>query len=171
MLDNATTNHQYARRIALVRAATRIRRRHRLHRRPEVQSKCSCVFATRENSCSSASIRKRLRAPSSARASSLARHQAFLRFLRHLDREFPRICDLHPIVDNSCTYSHANVNAWLFEHPRFHLHFIPTSSSWLNLVKRWFRNLEDKAIRRSVFHSVPDLITAIEDFLDRKSVV
>ncbi len=56
--------------------------------------------------------------------------------------------------------------AWLAKHPRFHLHFIPTSSSWLNLVERWFREITDKAIRRGVFHSVPDLITAIEDYIN-----
>jgi transposase len=93
------------------------------------------------------------------------RHQEFLKFLRHLDREFPGDRDLHLIVDNYGTHTHQNVNAWLAQHPRFHLHFIPTSSSWLNLVERWFRELTDKAIRRGVFHSVPDLITAIEAFL------
>ena len=56
-------------------------------------------------------------------------------------------------------------HAWLAKHPRFHLHFIPTSSSWLNLVERWFRELTDKALRRGVFHSVPDLIEAAEAFL------
>jgi transposase len=69
------------------------------------------------------------------------------------------------ICDNYGTHKHANVKKWLAKHPRFHLHFIPTSSSWLNLVERWFRNLTDKAIRRGVFHSVNDLITAIEDYL------
>jgi len=93
------------------------------------------------------------------------RHQEFLKFLRHLDREFPGDRDLHLMVDNYGTHTHQNVNAWLAQHPRFHLHFIPTSSSWLNLVERWFRELTDKAIRRGVFHSVPDLITAIEAFL------
>ncbi|MDA1147112.1 MAG: IS630 family transposase [Chloroflexi bacterium] len=93
------------------------------------------------------------------------RHQEFLKFLRHLDREFPGDRELHLIVDNYGTHTHRNVNAWLAKHPRFHLHFIPTSSSWLNLVERWFRELTDKAIRRGVFHSVPDLITAIEAFL------
>jgi len=58
------------------------------------------------------------------------------------------------------------VKAWLEKHPRFHLHFIPTSSSWLNLVERWFRDITDKAIRRGAFHSVPDLITAIEAYLN-----
>jgi transposase len=93
------------------------------------------------------------------------RHQEFLKFLRRLDRAFPGNRDLHLIVDNYRTHKHANVNAWLAKHPRFHLHFIPTSSSWLNLVERWFRELTDKAIRRGVFHSVPDLTTAIEEFL------
>ena len=63
------------------------------------------------------------------------------------------------------THKHPNVKEWLAKHPRFHLHFTPTSSSWLNLVERWFRDLTDKAIRRGVFHSVNDLITAIEDYL------
>ena len=57
------------------------------------------------------------------------------------------------------------MKTWLAKHPRLHLHFIPTSSSWLNMVERWFRNITDKAIRRGVFHSVPDLITAIEEYL------
>ena len=82
------------------------------------------------------------------------RHQEFLKFLRTLDREFPGEMELHLIVDNYRTHKHANVNAWLQKHPRFHLHFTPTSSSWLNLVERWFRELTDKAIRRGVFHSV-----------------
>ena len=94
------------------------------------------------------------------------RHQEFLKFLRHLDRAFPGERELHLIVDNYRTHKHANVNAWLAKHPRFQLHFIPTSSSWLNLVERWFRELSDKAIRRGVFHSVPDLIEAIQNYLD-----
>jgi transposase len=93
------------------------------------------------------------------------RHQEFLKFLRTLDREFPGDMELHLIVDNYRTHKHANVNAWLEKHPRFHLHFTPTSSSWLNLVERWFRELTDKAISRGVFHSVPDLTTAIENYL------
>ena len=93
------------------------------------------------------------------------RHQEFLKFLRTLDREFPGQLELHLIVDNYRTHKHANVDAWLAKHPRFHLHFMPTSSSWLNLVERWFRELTEKALRRGVFHSVPDLIDAIETFL------
>jgi transposase len=93
------------------------------------------------------------------------RHQEFLKFLRHLDRAFPAELELHLIVDNYRTHKHDNVNAWLAKHPRFHLHFTPTSSSWLNLVERWFRELTQKALRRGVFHSVPDLISAIDAFL------
>ncbi len=94
------------------------------------------------------------------------RHQEFLKFLRTLDREFPGDLELHLIVDNYRTHKHANVDRWLAKHPRFQLHFTPTSSSWLNLVERWFRELTEKAIRRGVFHSVPDLIEAIQAFLD-----
>jgi transposase len=94
------------------------------------------------------------------------RHQEFLKFLRTLDRELPGELDLHLIVDNYQTHKHARVNAWLEKHPRFHLHFTPTSSSWLNLVERWFRELTDKALRRGVFCSVPDLVAAIQAYLD-----
>ena len=73
--------------------------------------------------------------------------------------------DVHLILDNYATHKHANVGRWLATHPRFHRHFTPTSSSWLNLVERWFRDLTDKALRRGVFHSVPDLIAAIEAYL------
>jgi len=93
------------------------------------------------------------------------RHQEFLKFLRTLDREFPAELDLHLILDNYQTHKHASVKAWLAKHPRFHVHFVPTSCSWLNLIERWFRELTDKAIRRGVFHSVPDLIAAIERYL------
>ena len=94
------------------------------------------------------------------------RHGEFLKFLRVLDREFPRSLQLHLIVDNYGTHTHPNVKAWLEKHPRFHLHFTPTSSSWLNLVERWFRELTQKAIRRGVFPSVADLIDAIQAYVD-----
>ena len=94
------------------------------------------------------------------------RHQEFLKFLRTLDREFPRDLELHLILDNYQTHKHASVDAWLAKHPRFRLHFTPTSSSWLNLVERWFRELTEKALRRGVFPSVPDLIAAIGAFLE-----
>lgn len=93
------------------------------------------------------------------------RHQEFLRFLRTVDQEFPGKVALHLIVDNYGTHKHANVRAWLKRHPRFVLHFVPTSSSWLNLVERWFGVLDDKAIRRGVFRSVADLKMAIDEFL------
>jgi len=73
--------------------------------------------------------------------------------------------DLHLIVDNYATHKHAKVNAWLKRHTRFHLHFIPTSSSWLNLVERWFREITDKRIRRGVFKNVEQLIAAIQAYI------
>lgn len=93
------------------------------------------------------------------------RNSEFLKFLKQIDREVPKGLQIHLIVDNYATHKHPNVKAWLAKHPRFHLHFTPTSSSWLNLVERWFRNLDDKAVRRGVFKSVPDLIAAIEEYL------
>ncbi len=94
------------------------------------------------------------------------RHEEFLKFLRIIDREVPKRLQIHLILDNYRTHKHDDVNAWLAKHPRFHLHFTPTSSSWLNLVERFFGKLTDKAIRRGVFHSVPELIAAIGDYLD-----
>src|SRR5215472_11785493 len=94
------------------------------------------------------------------------RHQEFLRFLRTLDEEFPGEVPLHLIVDNYGTHKHPKVKAWLKSHPRFVLHFVPTSASWLNLVERWFGILDDKAIRRGVFRSVEDLKAAIAGFLE-----
>ncbi len=94
------------------------------------------------------------------------RHQEFLKFLRRLDREFPKNKDLHIIMDNYGTHKKDNVQEWLKKHPRFKQHFIPTSSSWLNLVERWFADLTTKAIRRSAFSSVSDLETSIDEFID-----
>ena len=94
------------------------------------------------------------------------RHQEFLKFLRLLDREFPGKRELHLILDNYGTHKTPEVQAWLKRHRRFVPHFIPTSSSWLNLVERWFGALTQKALRRGVFLSVPDLIQAIEAYLD-----
>jgi transposase len=94
------------------------------------------------------------------------RHTEFLAFLRRVDREVPAGLQVHVILDNYATHKHPRVATWLQRHPRFHLHFTPTSSSWLNLVERWFRNLTDQAIRRGVFRSVPDLIAAIERYLE-----
>src|SRR5882757_10123677 len=93
------------------------------------------------------------------------RHQEFLKFLRLLDAEFPGDIPLHLIMDNYGTHKHAKVKAWLKRHPRFVSHFVPTSSSWMNLVERWFGHLDNKAIRRGVFLSVADLQASIEAFL------
>lgn len=93
------------------------------------------------------------------------RHDEFLRFLRLVDTQVPRSLQVHLILDNYGTHSHDDVKAWLAKHPRFHLHFTPTSSSWLNQVERFFREITTKAIRRGVFHSVDDLIAAIEEYL------
>ena len=93
------------------------------------------------------------------------RHSEFLKFLRTIDRQVPKGLQVHLILDNYSTHKHPNVKKWLAKHPRFHLHFTPTSSSWLNLIERWFGKLTDKAIRRGIFHSVPDLIKAIDTYL------
>jgi len=93
------------------------------------------------------------------------RHQEWLNFLRRLDREFPGDQELHLVMDNYGTHKEPHVKAWLKKHPRFVCHFVPTSSSWLNLVERWFEELSEKAIRRGSFVSVPDLQQAIDSFL------
>ncbi len=94
------------------------------------------------------------------------RHQEFLKFLRTINRETRKELDLHLIVDNYGTHSHSKVTAWLDKHPRFHLHFTPTSASWLNLVERWFREITDKRIRRGVFKNVDDLVAVIMEYLE-----
>lgn len=94
------------------------------------------------------------------------RHQEFIRFLKKIDNETPAGLELHLIVDNYGTHKHPRVNSWLKRHPRFHLHFIPASSSWLNLVERWFREITDKRIRRGTFKSLNDLIMAIKEYLE-----
>ena len=93
------------------------------------------------------------------------RHQEWIKFLKLIDQQTPPQLDLHLIVDNYATHKHPKVKTWLKRHRRFHQHFVPTSSSWLNLVERWFRDLTDKRIRRGVFKSVPDLIAAIEAYI------
>lgn len=93
------------------------------------------------------------------------RHQEFLKFLGLIEKKTPKTRDIHLIVDNYGTHKHPRVKAWTAKHPRFHFHFIPTSSSWLNLVERWFREITVKRIRRGVFHNVEDLTTAIEEYL------
>ncbi len=94
------------------------------------------------------------------------RHQEFIRFLKKIDAQTPADRELHLIVDNYATHKHPRVKTWFKRHPRFHLHFTPTSSSWLNMVERWFREITDKRIRRGSFSSVPELITAITQYLE-----
>jgi transposase len=94
------------------------------------------------------------------------RHQEFIRFLKKIDAETPPECDLHLIVDNYGTHKHPRVQSWIRRHPRFHLHFTPTSSSWLNLVERWFREITEKRIRRGTFRNVRALVQAIHKYLD-----
>ncbi len=93
------------------------------------------------------------------------RHQEFLQFLRRLNREFSGKTMLHLVMDNYGTHNTVEVKSWLKAHPRFVTHFVPTSCSWLNLIERWFAELTNKRIRRGSFLSVPDLVTAIQEFL------
>ena len=93
------------------------------------------------------------------------RHQEWIKFLDLIDKETPADLDLHVIADNYSTHKHEKVKAWLKRHPRFHMHFIPTSSSWLNLIERWFRGLTDKQIRRGTFTSVKQLIDTITSYI------
>ena len=93
------------------------------------------------------------------------RHQEFLKFLERLDQEFPADLQLHVVMDNYGTHKHPRVQRWLKRHSRFVPHFVPTSSSWLNLVERWFGELTSKRIRRGVFVSVEHLQQAIGEFL------
>ncbi len=93
-------------------------------------------------------------------------HEEFIAFLKVLDRETPKRLALHLIVDNSSTHSTPEVKRWLSKHKRFHLHFTPTSSSWLNLVERWFAELSRRRIRRGTFTNVAELIAAIEEHIE-----
>jgi transposase len=93
------------------------------------------------------------------------RHQEWIKFLKLIDTRTPAELDLHLIVDNYATHKHPKVQSWMKRHRRFHMHFTPTSSSWLNLVERWFREITDKRIRRGVFRSVRELIDAIEAYI------
>lgn len=93
------------------------------------------------------------------------RHQEFLKFLKNIDRSTPETLDMHCIVDNYATHKKQEVKDWLKRHPRFHFHFIPTSSSWLNLVERWFRDITAQRIRRGAFASVADLESAIMQYI------
>jgi transposase len=92
------------------------------------------------------------------------RHQEFLAFLKHVARAYPDV-ELHLVMDNYSTHKHATVKAWLAANPRIHVHFTPTSGSWLNLVEVWFGIIERQAIRRGSFPSVRDLMTKIREFI------
>ncbi len=93
------------------------------------------------------------------------RHIEWLKFLRQIDRETPKDKALHLICDNYATHKHPKVRQWLEKHPRFHIHFTPTSASWLNMVERFFRDLTTEQLRRGVFTSVPELISTIENYI------
>lgn len=93
------------------------------------------------------------------------RHQEWLKFLKLIDARTPADKDLHLIVDNYATHKHPKVRSWLTKNPRFHIHFTPTSASWLNMVERFFREITNKRLRRGVFHSVEELIQAIEAYI------
>lgn len=93
------------------------------------------------------------------------RHQEWIKFLKLVDAQTPAELDLHLIADNYFTHKTPEVQRWLKRHPRFHMHFIPTSSSWLNLVERWFREITDKRIRRESFCGVDQLVAVIMDYV------
>jgi transposase len=94
------------------------------------------------------------------------RHQEWLKFLKHIDASTDPDRELHLIVDNYATHKHPKVKRWLARHPRFHMHFTPTSSSWLNMVERWFRELTQKRLRRGTFTSVRQLQAAIVEYVE-----
>jgi transposase len=98
------------------------------------------------------------------------RHQEWLKFLRVIDDVTPREKDLHLIVDNYATHKHPKVKRWLTRHPRFHIHFTPTSSSWLNMVERFFRDLTQNRLKRGVFRDIEELIIAIGDYIDKHNL-
>lgn len=93
------------------------------------------------------------------------RHTEWLKFLRLIDKETPKHLAVHVIADNYSTHKHEKVNEWLARNPRFHMHYTPTSASWLNMVERFFRDITTKRIRRGVFPSVRKLTTAIRDYI------
>ena len=98
------------------------------------------------------------------------RHTEWLTFLRTIDRETPKDKALHLIADNYATHKHPTVQKWLAKHPRFNMHFTPTSASWLNMVERFFRDITEKRLRRGVFTSVPELVTAIDEYIAHHNV-
>ncbi|MDD5581038.1 MAG: IS630 family transposase [Methylobacter sp.] len=97
------------------------------------------------------------------------RHDEFRKFLKRIDRQTDKTLAVHLIVDNYATHKHPNVNTWLAKHRRFHLHFTPTSASWVNLVERFFRDITEERIRRGVFRSVDELKSAINDYVQQRN--
>jgi len=97
------------------------------------------------------------------------RHQEYLRFLKEINRSTPRTNELHLVVENYATHKHAEVREWLRKHPRFHIHYTPTSASWLNLVERWFGLLTERCVRRGIFTSVRNLKQAILRYLSESN--
>jgi transposase len=97
-------------------------------------------------------------------------HVEWLKFLRQIDRETPKGKTLHLIADNYATHKHPVVQAWLARHPRFNMHFTPTSASWLNMVERFFRDISENRLRRGVFTSVPELVNAIDGYIAHHNV-
>ena len=95
------------------------------------------------------------------------RHQEWLKFLQGIDFVVPADKQIHMIVDNYATHKHPKVQRWLGRHPRFHMHFTPTSCSWLNMVERFFRDLTENRLRRGIFRSIEELIAAIDEYIDR----
>jgi transposase len=98
------------------------------------------------------------------------RHSEWLKFLRQIDRATPKDKTLHLIADNYATHKHPTVQKWLAKHPRFHMHFTPTSASWLNMVERFFRDITTERLRRGVFTSVPELEQAIDAYIAHHNV-
>lgn len=92
-------------------------------------------------------------------------HVEWLKFLRQIERETPSDESLHLIADTSATHKHPAVQKWLSEHPRIHMHFTPTSASWLDRVERFFRDISTQRIRRGVFTSVSELVRAIDEYV------
>jgi len=97
------------------------------------------------------------------------RHQEFLRFLNEIEANLPKDLDVHLVMDNYATHKVAKVNAWLLRHPRYHVHFTPTSASWLNLVERLFAEITQKCVRRGSHTSVPKLEKALLNYIDRRN--
>lgn len=100
-----------------------------------------------------------------ARCKPKHRHQEFISFLKQIDKQTPQDLDLHLVIDNYASHKHPKVRTWLAQHPRFHIHFTPTYSSWLNQVERWFALITQRAIRRGSFRSTKELVSRIDEFV------